>query len=106
MFLKAATIGLVMSFANPQRANKLVTRMNGTRIDLGTGDVDTGCVDMMGFSNDLQPGAEVMGKFSSPVWNYKILGGFIPSKNRHSKQSQAAAHGPVEVPSQFLAVSR
>ncbi len=36
MFLNAATIGLVMSLAKPQRANKLVTRMNGTRMDLGT----------------------------------------------------------------------
>ena len=49
MFLNAATIGLVMSFAKPQRANKLVTRTNGIRIDLGTGDVEAGFEFITGF---------------------------------------------------------
>jgi hypothetical protein len=61
--------------------------MNGTRIDLGTGDVDAGWVDMMGFSNELQPAAEVDGKISSPSADYKTLGGILASKDRHSMQS-------------------
>jgi hypothetical protein len=51
--------------------------MNGTRIDLGTGDADDDWADMTGFSNDLQRVAEVAWKISSPGRNGKAAGGLI-----------------------------
>jgi hypothetical protein len=48
MFLNAATIGLVMSFANPHKGNNKVTRMNGTNMARGTTGAEFFDIGIMG----------------------------------------------------------
>jgi hypothetical protein len=46
MFLNAATIGLVMSLANPHSGNRMVTSTKGTNIALETTGAEDLTVDM------------------------------------------------------------